>query len=75
MIKGHYVPRRNQPGQRLLGAQRSQLPPAVHLARRPAAASPRSAFAAADDAHFALQVIKDPTASPGDQALDLLLLV
>lgn len=31
------------PGQRLLGAQRSQLPPAVHLARRPAAASPRSA--------------------------------
>ena len=43
MIKDHYVPRRNQPGQRLLGAQRSQLPPAVHLARRPAAASPRSA--------------------------------
>ena len=43
MIKDHYVPRRNQPGQRLLGAQRSQLPPAVHLARRPAAASPRPA--------------------------------
>jgi hypothetical protein len=44
MIKDYYVPRRNQPGQRLLGeAQRSQLPPAVHLARRPAAASPRSA--------------------------------
>jgi hypothetical protein len=43
MIKDHYVPRRNQPGQRLLGAQRSQLPPAVHLTRRPAAASRRSA--------------------------------
>jgi hypothetical protein len=43
MIKDHYVPRRNQPGQRLLGAQRSQLPPAVHLAHRPAAASRRSA--------------------------------
>ena len=43
MIKDYYLPRRNQPGQRLLGAQRSQLPLAVHLARRPAAASPRSA--------------------------------
>jgi hypothetical protein len=43
MIKDHYVPRRNQSGQRLLGAQRSQLPPAVHQAPRPAAASPRSA--------------------------------
>src|SRR6202044_2655365 len=32
MIKDYYVPRRNQPGRLLGEAQRSQLPPAVHLA-------------------------------------------
>ena len=64
MIKDHYVPRRNQPGQRLLGAQRSQLPPAVHLARRPAAASPRSA---GSEVHPARQRAGNPR-GPGPAA-------
>ena len=64
MIKDHDVPTRNQPGQRLLGAQRSQLPPAVHLARRPAAASPRSA---ASEVHPARQRAASTSAWAADE--------